>query len=106
MFRLIFRLIGFLAAAAAFASLVVDGTQSIAEGAITLTMLSQTLTEFFPRQFPLLQGGVEHTIHPFLWDPVLVHVLALPTWLVVGVCGLLLLAMTRKPAEKIGQLNR
>jgi hypothetical protein len=106
MLRLAFRFAGFLAAAAAFASLIIDGTRSIAGGAVSLTSLGQTASAIFPAQFPALGPAIERNIHPLLWNPVLTTLFWLPTWLVVGLLGLLLLALTRKPAAKIGYSNR
>jgi len=106
MLRLAFRFAGFLAVAAAFVSLIIDGTQSIAGGAVVLTTLGQTANAFFPVQFPALKPAVERNIHPLLWNPVLTTLFWLPTWLVIGLFGFLILALTRKPAPKIGYSSR
>jgi len=106
MLRLTFRFLGFLAVAAAFVALIIDGTQSIAGGTISLTPLGQTVSSLFPVQFKSLQPAVERTIHPFLWNPVLLTLFRLPVWLFIGAFGLFLLALTRKPAPKIGYSNR
>jgi hypothetical protein len=106
MLRLAFRFAGFLAVAAAFVSLIIDGTRSIAGNVLSLTSLGQTALAFFPAKFPLLQPAIERNIHPLLWDPILATLFRLPTWLVIGLLGLLLLALTRKPAPKIGYSNR
>jgi hypothetical protein len=106
MLRLLFRFLGILAVAAAFASLIIDGTRSIAGGTLSLTPFGQTVMSFFPTQFPLLKPAVERNIHPLLWDPILLSVFLTPTWLIIGLCGLILLALTRKPAPKIGYSNR
>jgi hypothetical protein len=106
MLRLLLRFVGILAVAAAFASLIIDGTRSIAGGALSLTPFGQTALSFFPVQFPQIQPAVERHIHPFLWDPVLLTMFILPTWLIIGIGGLLLLMLTRKPAPKIGYSNR
>jgi hypothetical protein len=106
MLRLAFRFSGFLTVAAAFTSLIVDGTRSIAEGAVSITSLGQTAAAFFPAQFSALGPAIERNIHPLLWNPVLTTLFWLPTWLVVGLFGLLLLTLTRKPAPKIGYSSR
>ena len=41
-----------------------------------------------------------------LWDPVLVTTLLLPTWLILGVLGILLLVITRRRPPKIGFSRR
>ncbi len=106
MLRLLFRFLGILAVAAAFATLIIDGTRSIAGGGLSLTPFGQTVISFFPTQFPLLKPAVEQNIHPLLWDPVLLTLFLMPTWLIIGMGGLILLALTRKPAPKIGYSNR
>lgn len=106
MLRLLFRFLGILAVAAAFASMIIDGTRSIAGGALFVTPFGQTVMSFFPSRFPELQPAVERHIHPLLWDPILLTLFLLPTWLIVGMGGLLLLAATTKPAPKIGYSNR
>jgi len=105
MLRLLFRFIGFLALAGAFASLVVDGTQTIAEGALTITSLDQTFAGFFPHQIRFLKPTLIR-LHPALWDPVGLFVLRAPTWAVIGLFGLFLLAITRRRREPIGLLSR
>jgi hypothetical protein len=102
MFRLTVRLIGFLLLAGAFASLVIDGTRSIAGGGLALTPLGQTIFLIFPEKFQGLQPAIEKYAHPLLWDPLMVSLLLLPTWLVVGLLGFLLMLVSQKKAEKIG----
>jgi len=106
MLRLAFRFAGFMAAAAAFASLIIDGTRSIASGAVSITTFGQTASAFFPAQFPALRPAIERNIHPLFWNPGLTTLFSLPVWLVIGLFGLALLALTRKPAPKIGYSNR
>jgi len=105
MLRLLLRFIGFLLLAAAFASLVVDGTQTIAEGALTFTPLDQTLAGLFPRQFPFLKPALMK-LHPALWDPAALFVLQAPIWTALGLLGFILLAATRKRREPIGLISR
>ena len=105
MFRLLFRTIGFFLLAAAFADLVVDGTRSIAAGALSLTPLDQTISWLSPDKIAALKPAIEH-LNPFLWDPVTVGLLRLPTWLVAGVLGTLIMLLTQKRRPKIGFSSR
>ena len=65
MFRLTFRFLGLLLLAAAFAALVIDGTRSIAGGALSLSALGQTLSWLMPDKFsrvhsadlPMMRGS-------------------------------------------------
>jgi hypothetical protein len=106
MFRLTFRFLGLLFLAGAFAALVIDGTRSIAGGAPSLTPLEQTLLWLMPQKFSMLKTAVRHALPPFLWNHVAVHVLLMPTWVVVGVIGILLMLLTRKRRPKIGYAER
>jgi hypothetical protein len=106
MIRLIFRLTGLVLLAAGFAALVIDGTRSIAGNRLLLTAFSQTVQWMIPTKFPFLQSIVERNLHPLLWDPVLVFIFKLPTSLVLGICGLILLLLARKPTRPIGFSSR
>ena len=106
MFRFILRLIGLLLLAGAFAALVVDGTRSIAGGALALTPLGQTLAWLSPQKYAALKPQLQHHVPHFVWDPVIVHLLTAPTWIVAGALGALVLLVTQKRRPKIGYSNR
>lgn len=103
--RLLFRLFGFACLAAAFAALIVDGTTSVAANRIALHPLGDTLAVLSPEGFAHLHTFVVAKA-PTLWDPVLASLFLLPTWAVLGVLGLLILALTRKPRPSIGYCRR
>jgi hypothetical protein len=106
MIRLVIRLIGLVLLAAGFAALVIDGTRSIAGSRLLMTPFAQTLQWIMPARFPALRGLVERDLHPLLWDPVLVSIMKLPTSLVLGAIGLVLLLLARKRARPIGFTSR
>lgn len=103
--RLFVRFIGLLFLAAAFAALIIDGTRSIAAGHLDILALGASLARVAPGSLPHLQTFLGRTV-PTLWDPVLVTIFMLPSWLVLGVIGLLLFALTRRPPPKIGYSRR
>lgn len=105
MLRFLLRLVGLLLLAGAFAALIVDGTRSVAAGRIALMSLGRTIGALSPEAFVKLHAVVE-THAPALWDPVMVTVLLLPTWCVLGVLGLVLIAVARPPRPKIGYVRR
>jgi hypothetical protein len=105
MIRFIFRIVGFLLLTGAFVSLVIDGTRSIAGGAVSLTPFSRTLASIAPGKMEALKPALERINH-VLWDPVMVDLLLLPTWLVIGILGTLIMALTQKPRPKIGYSSR
>lgn len=103
--RFLFRLVGLLFLAGAFTALVIDGTRSVAAGQVNVLPLGRTLTILSPAGFQKFQMLVEAKL-PLLWDPVLVTIFLLPTWVVLGVVGLILIALTRKRAPTIGYSRR
>ncbi len=106
MFRFCLRLIGLLLLAGAFAALVVDGTRSIAAGALALTPLAQTLAWLSPQKFAALKPQLQQHVPHFVWDPLIVHLLTAPTWIVAGALGALVLLVTQRRRPKIGYSNR
>lgn len=98
MLRLLFRLIGLLTLAAAFAALVIDGARTLADQQLEFTPLGVTLSYVMRDKFAALPA-LAAKIHPKLWDPVLLSVLYSPTFLALAVIGLALMALTRARAE-------
>ena len=104
MFRFLARSLGLILLAAAFVGLVIDGTRSIANGAVSFTPLGEVAFRLFPRSFPLIEPGVTRHVHPLLWDPVLLSFFLVPASVLGFVLGALLLWLGRKPEEPIGYL--
>ncbi len=105
MLRLSFRFIGLLLLAGAFAALVVDGTRSVAARSTEILPLGRTATALAPDAFVKVHTFIEAHA-PLLWDPVLVTILLLPSWLVMGILGFVVLALTRPRTPKIGYSRR
>ncbi len=105
MLRFLLRFVGVVALAAAFAALIVDGTRSVAAGAPAIYPLGRTVSTLFPADFLKAQAVIQAHA-PMLWDPILVSVLLLPAWVVLGLMGLVLLALARPPTPKIGYSRR
>ena len=98
MLRLLFRLLGLLSLAGAFAAAVLDGARSLADQGLQVTPIGETLARLAPAKFAALHAAAAK-IHPKLWDPVLVWVLYTPTLLVLAVVGVALIAATRAHGE-------
>ena len=105
MLRLLLRFVGLLLLAGAFAALIVDATRSVAAGAPAIYPLGRTLSSLFPGDFLKAQAAIEAHA-PLVWDPVLVSILLLPAWAVLGLGGIVILALARPPAPKIGYSRR
>ena len=102
MIRFLFRFLGLILLAAAFILVIYDGTKSIAANSLYLTS-ARTLWELInagslAKLKPLLEpyaGGL-------LWDPVMLFILAAPSWSVLGLFGILLILLGRKKKPLIG----
>lgn len=102
-FRLIARLsgwiartVGLLLVVCAFASLVVDGSRSIANETLVLTPAGKTWYDVDRDSIGLAQAVVQRYTFPFIWDPVVQTALTWPTAAVLGVPGLILLVVGRR----------
>ena len=106
MLRLLARVSGLFLVAAGFVGLVIDGTRSIANGALTFTALGEVGYRLFGERYLLLQPAIERHVHPLLWDPVVLNLMLAPAAVVAFVLGAMLLWLGRKPPEPIGYLAR
>jgi hypothetical protein len=98
-FRLLFRLVGLLTLAAAFAAAVIDGARTLADQRLEMTPLGATLAYFLRDKFAALPALVGK-ISPKLWDPVLLSVLYAPTFLALALLGIALMIFTRPRGER------
>ncbi len=103
MFGLLFRIIGFCVLALALVLAVLDVTRSITAGTLVLTSLAQWWAVISPETLLSGQQTLSETIHPFLWDPVIVTLLQLPSWLICWVISMLLLWMGQKREARYGR---
>ena len=98
MLRLLFRLLGLLTLAGAFAAGVIDGARTLADQRLEMTPLGATLAYVLRDKFAALPELVGK-IHPKLWDPVLLSVLYVPTCLALAIVGIALMILTRSRDE-------
>lgn len=104
--RFLLRLVGYLLLAGGFVSLIIDGARSIANSALLLTPLGETLLTLLGPRYLLLKPMVERDIHPLLWDPVLLNLTLLPTALVALLLGFLMLRLGTPREVEIGIVTR
>ncbi len=104
--RFLVRILGYLLVAGGFVVLLTDGARSIANSALRFTPLGETLLAVFGERFRQLQPAVERNLHPLLWDPVLLHLMLVPTALAGLLLGFLLLWLGAEPKPLIGIVTR
>jgi hypothetical protein len=102
MIRFILRFFGLWILAAAFVFLVYDGTKSIAAGMVLTKPFGETWNDINSNSLLLLQPAIERHAAVWLWDPVMLSILTAPTWLVLGVIGIILILLGRKKKPLIG----
>ncbi len=99
MIRFLLRLLGFLILAGAFVALVIDGARSIAAGAISFTPLQATWSAAFPSGIEKTRKFFDETLHA---SGILDAVAAQPTFIVLGVLGILLMLLGRRRRRLVG----
>jgi len=98
------RSLGLLLIAAGFIWLVIDGTRSIVNNAVSFASIGKVAGTLFPGGMAGLEGSMAQRGYPWLWDPITTHVLQMPASLTAFLIGALLLWMGQKPLEPIGFL--
>ncbi|MEJ2376108.1 MAG: hypothetical protein P8Y71_12070 [Pseudolabrys sp.] len=102
MIRFLFRFIGLICLAAAFVLVIYDGTKSIAGDSVSITTVralwelinAGSLADLKPAILPYANG--------MLWDPVMLTLLAAPSWAVLGFLGVVFMLLGRKKKPLIG----
>jgi hypothetical protein len=102
MIRFLLRFLGLWFLAAGFIFLIYDGMKSIADQAIYITKAGEVWLALSQASYESLKPLAAKYGLPWLWDPVLLRVLEQPTWLVLGVVGILLIMLGRKKKPLIG----
>lgn len=99
------RFLGLVLAAAGFVGLVIDGTRSIVNDAVSFAPLAGVVNVLYPGGVAGLQAQLAIPAYPWLWDSVATHLLALPASLIGFVLGALLIWLGQKPLEPIGYMT-
>ena len=102
MLRFIARALGLILIAAGFVGIVIDGTRSIANGAVMFTPLGEMAFRVLGERYLLLQPAIERHVHPLLWDPIILNLTLLPGSVLAFLLGVVLLWLGQKPPEPIG----
>jgi hypothetical protein len=102
MIRFLLRFIGLLCLAAAFILVVYDGTKSIAANHLYFTSVRTLWDLIHAGSLAKLQPLVSPYAQGFLWDPVMLSLLAAPSWSVLGVLGIIFILLGRRKKPLIG----
>jgi hypothetical protein len=106
MIRFVFRFIGFILIAAGFVALVIDGTKSIAGQRLIYTVVGETWRAIHADSLGSLQKAIEARGITWLWDPVMLTALILPTAAVGLGLGALFMMIGRRHDPQIGVIGR
>ncbi len=102
MIRFLLRFVGLVCLAAGFILLIYDGTKSIAGNRLFLTSV-RTLWELVNAgSLARLEPTIQSYVGGYLWDPLMVTILAAPSWGLLGGLGIILLLLGRKKKPLIG----
>ncbi|HET9319890.1 MAG TPA: hypothetical protein VFO27_08940 [Bryobacteraceae bacterium] len=105
MIRFLLRLFGLIFLAAGFILVIYDGTKSIAGNKLFLTSVRAIWELANPGSLAKLRPMIESYAGGYLWDPLMVTILAAPGWSVLGVFGIVLLLLGRKKKPLIGYVR-
>jgi len=103
LFHFLFRVIGLFVLALALVLAVLDITRSITASTIIFTSLAESWMSLSPRSLAASKEAIETWVHPFLWDPMLVFVLQLPSWLMFWFVAMFLLWLGQKRENPYGR---
>lgn len=90
MFKALLRLLSMITLAVAVIMAVLDATRSIAAETIVWTPLGESWAAVSPSTLAGLEDAVVQGLPPFVWDPVVTGLLALPGFAVALALSLLL----------------
>lgn len=102
MIRFLFRLLSTIALAIAVVMAVLDATRTVAASALVLTPLAASWNAVSPGTMDAAGKLIAGKVHPLLWDPVMLSILALPGFVVFAALSLLLYAFGRKQIGRHG----
>ena len=105
MIRFLLRFIGLICLAAGFILLIYDGTKSIAGNRLFLTSVRTLWEQINAGSLARIEPTIQSYVGGFLWDPLMVTILAAPSWGLLGVIGIFFLLLGRKKKPLIGYVR-
>ena len=102
--KFIARSLGLLLIAAGFVGLVIDGTRSIVNNAVSFAPVGKVAGVIFPGGMVGFEGNAAQRSYSWLWEPIAAYGLQLPASVTGFIIGAFLLWLGQKPLEPIGYL--
>jgi hypothetical protein len=102
MIRFLFRFIGLILLALAFILVIYDGMKSIVGNRLLLTNTQALLELVSAGSIAKIRPLIEPYAGGLLWDPVMLAILAAPSWSLLGFFGIVLLLFGRRKKPLIG----
>ncbi len=103
MFSFLFKILGLFTLALALVLAVLDITRSITASEIVLTSLASTWANVSPATLLSSREAVQIWTHPILWDPILLFLLQLPSWLVFWLVAMVFLKLGQRRENPYGR---
>jgi len=103
MIRFLFRLMATASLAVAVIMAVLDVTRTIAAARLVLTPLGESWASVSPSTLASMEAFITGSMHPLVWDPVVVFILQQPGFVVFGAIAFLLYAIGHRPQRRIGR---
>jgi hypothetical protein len=105
MMKLFFRLLALISLSVAVICAVVDASRSLAASSLMLTPLLKGWSDFAPASLSWLQGHIQQYLPTFMWDPVMVWVLNMPTEAILSVLAILFYMIGAKRHRPFGDFQ-
>jgi hypothetical protein len=105
MIRFLFRFVGVLCLAAAFILVIYDGTKSIAGNNLFFTSVRALWELINAGSLAQLKPLIQPYANGVLWDPLMLALLAAPSWSVFGILGIIFILLGRKKKPLIGYVR-
>jgi hypothetical protein len=103
MLRFLFRLLATISLAIAVVMAVLDATRTVAASALVMTPLGESWLSVSPDTLAAARTFTHTTLHPLLWDPLMVGILRMPGFAVFGALALIFYIIGYQPARRVGR---
>lgn len=103
--KLFFRLLALISLSVAVICAVVDASRSLAASTLMLTPLLKGWSDFAPASLSWIQVHIQQYLPAFVWDPVMVWMLNMPTEAILGALALVFYMIGAKRQRPFGNFQ-